>query len=190
MLSNIFIISGPSGSGQDSVIEGLAKRFPLERVKTTTTRPMRPGESEGDPYYFVSKDEFLVRKEAGEFVEYAQQYNGEWYGVTFEELERVSKSGKIGTWKIEYQGVRTAKQLFPEITAILIYASPEELERRIRARDTHASEEYVRQRMEYTREWLRHTDIYDHQIENSAGRLEETVAQVAEIIAHVQAKTA
>jgi len=53
-LKNIFIIYGPSGSGQDSVIEGIEKKIPVERVITTVTRPPRQKESQGHPYYFIT----------------------------------------------------------------------------------------------------------------------------------------
>ncbi|PIR95197.1 guanylate kinase, partial [Candidatus Falkowbacteria bacterium CG10_big_fil_rev_8_21_14_0_10_37_6] len=54
-MQKIFIISGPSGAGEDSVIDGLKKLLPIERVITTTTRAMRKNESQGNPYYFISQ---------------------------------------------------------------------------------------------------------------------------------------
>lgn len=181
-LTNIFIISGPSGAGEDSIICELAKSLPLERIITTTTRASRPGEIDGKDYYFISKEEFAARLAAHDFVEYAHQYNGNFYGVTQQELERVAASGKVGIWKIEYQGVITVKQMFPEIKAVLIN-TPDlaTLERRIRNRD-NASEEYLQERMAYTQEWLKHTDSYDYSVINADGKLPEAVAQVKEII--------
>lgn len=180
--SNIFIISGPSGAGEDSIITGLEKIFPIERVITSSTRAMRPGESQGNPYWFIPHEEFVARRNAGEFVEWAEQYNGNLYGVTKEEIERVKNSGKIGTWKIEWKGVQTAKKLFPEISAIFI-TTPDlkTLENRIRKRD-NVSEEYIQERMAYTKEWMQHADIYDYTIINADGKLDEAIAQVAEII--------
>jgi guanylate kinase len=181
--SNIFIISGPSGAGEDSIIEGLSHKMPLERIVTTTTREPRPGESQGMPYYFLSQEEFQKRLQNGEFVEYAQQYNGNFYGVTREELDRVAASGKIGIWKVEYQGVMTIKKLFPEIKAILItVASLDVLEQRIRRRDQHVSEEYIQERMEYTKEWLKHQDIYDYAVVNREGQLQVAIDEVSNII--------
>src|SRR3989344_41352 len=111
MKTSLIIISGPSGSGEDSIIEGLKEYFPLERVITTTTRQMRRTESEGNPYYFISTEEFADRVDRGDFFEYAQQYNDHFYGVTFAEIERVKNSGKIGIWKIDYKGVIKVKEL-------------------------------------------------------------------------------
>jgi len=180
--SKIFIISGPSGAGEDSIIEGLRGYFPIERVITTTTREMRPGEEQGKPYYFISKEEFICRRDGGEFVEWAEEYNGNFYGVTNEEIERVKNSGHVGVWKIEWKGVTTAKKLYPEIPAILVTVSDlKNLEDRIRRRD-NVSEEYVRERMEYTIEWMKHTDIYDYTVFNEEGKLSEAIAKTAEII--------
>lgn len=192
---SIFIISGPSGAGEDSIIEGLRRYFPIERVITTSTRPMRPGESQGNPYWFISREEFIRRRDVGEFVEWAEQYNGNLYGVTKEEIERVRNSGKIGIWKIDYKGVIRAKEIYPVesprggdapvvfngVLAIFISAPLDVLENRIRRRGG-ISEEYIRERMEYTREWLKHKDIYDYEVANEEGRLDEAIAQVAEVI--------
>ncbi len=180
-MKNIFIISGPSGAGEDSIIAGLTEKLPIERVITTTTRAMRPGDATGKPYYFVTHEEFEAKKLDGAFVEYAQEYNNQWYGVTKDELERVAASGKIGIWKIEYKGVMTAKQLFPDILAILITAPLDILEVRIRRRD-NPTEASVQERMEYTKQWLKHTDIYDYQVENEEGKLDEAIARVKAII--------
>ncbi|MCX6765427.1 MAG: guanylate kinase [Candidatus Moranbacteria bacterium] len=179
---NLFIISGPSGAGEDSIISGLKKYFPIERVITTATRLMRPGESQSKPYYFISRDEFQKKIGKGDFIEYAKEYNNNFYGTEKKELERVKNSGRVGIWKIEYQGVITAKNLFPEIPVIFITVSNLKiLEDRIRRRDG-VSEEYIKERMEYTKQWMKHKDIYDYKVVNEEGKLDEAIAQTAEII--------
>jgi len=184
--SNIFILSGPSGAGEDSIIEGLRNYLPIERVVTTTTRSMRLGESSSNPYYFISREEFQKKIADNELAEYAQEYNDNFYGVTKEELERVQsagwRTGRIGIWKIEYKGVMTAKEKFPEIKSIYIAPpSLEILKRRIMKRD-NVSEEYVNERMEYTKEWMLHENIYDFKVVNEEGKLDEAIQKVAEII--------
>lgn len=179
---NLFIISGPSGAGEDSVIKGLEKIMPLEYIVNTTTRQMRFGEIDGKSYHFITKEQFEDGIKKGDFVEWAKQYNGNLYGVTKAEIQRVTETGKIGIWKMEYKGVETAKKLYPEIVAIFLNApSLEILADRIRKRDG-VSEEYIQERMEYTKEWLKHTDIYDYTVINEEGRLNETIEKVAEII--------
>ncbi len=181
--SNIFIISGPSGAGEDSIIEGLKSHFPIERVITTTTREMRVGESQGNPYYFISRDEFEKNISENKMVEYAEEYNQNIYGVTKEELERVAQLEKIGIWKIEYKGVLTAKEKFPEMKSIYIAPpSLEIIEQRLRRRDKNISDEYLKERLEYTKEWMKYENIYDYKVVNEEGQLEQSIAKVAEII--------
>ena len=180
-MQNIFIISGPSGAGEDSIIDGLAKLMSIERMITTTTRPPRAGENDGYPYYFVSSKQFQKKIASGEMVEYAKHYNGNYYGVTKTELERVAASGKIGIWKIDYKGVETARKLFPGIIAILITAPLLIMSQRIRTRD-NVTEEYIAERMAYTREWLKHTDIYDYTVTNEQGKLDQAIQEVLAII--------
>ena len=103
MSNNIFIISGPSGAGEDSIINELEKIFPIERVITTTTREMRLGEFQKNPYYFITKKEFAKGVEKNIFFEYAQEYNSNYYGVSYNEIKRVQACGRAGIWKIEYK---------------------------------------------------------------------------------------
>ncbi|QQS61745.1 MAG: guanylate kinase [Candidatus Moraniibacteriota bacterium] len=182
LIQNLFIISGPSGVGEDSVIEGLRERIPIERVITSTTRQPREGESQGVPYYFLSKEDFKKGIEKEIFIEYAKEYNDEYYGVTKEEIERVIQSGKIGIWKIEWKGVITAKKLFPSIQSILLTVSDLSiLEKRIQKRGS-VSKEYITERMLYTIEWLSHKDIYDYIVYNEEGKLTQTIQEVQTII--------
>jgi guanylate kinase len=181
-LNNIVIISGPSGAGEDSIIEGLRAYGQVNRIITTTTRDMRPGEIQGTSYHFISKEEFEEKIKHNEMVEWAKQYNGQYYGVTISELERANALPGIGAWKIEYQGVMTAKKLFPEILAIFVMAdSLDVLIQRIRMRG-NVSDKFIEERMEYTKEWLKHEDIYDYKVINHQGKLNEAIQEVAEIL--------
>lgn len=181
MKNNLFIVSGPSGAGEDSIIEGLKKIIPIERVITTTTREMRNGESNGNPYYFISKEEFAKGIKENYFIEYAQEYNNNYYGVTKKEIERVQDGEIPGIWKIEYKGVISAKKIFPNIKSIFINAPIKTLEKRIRMRD-EVSDDFIKERMEYTKEWLKHTEIYDYEINNVDGKLNESIKKLKTII--------
>lgn len=181
-MKNVFIISGPAGSGKDSIIDGLKLRLPIERIITTTTRAMRPGEYVGNPYYFVTRDSFESSLAAGEFAEHSTNENGERYGVTKTELARISAIGRIAIWRVDWKGVNTIKKLFPEIPAIYIAAPIEVLEARLRARDTGKDGAYFQERIAYTREWLQHLDIYDYQVTNEEGHLDTAIEHVKEII--------
>jgi guanylate kinase len=180
-MGNVFLISGPSGSGQDTLIEALAKEFPIERVVTTTTRPMRPGESQCQPYRFITKEEFSLLRDNGEFVEHAETYNHEWYGVQRKDLDKAFASKNIVLWKVDYKGVSTIKKQFPHIIAFLIEVPEETLRTRLIKRD-NPSEEYLKARMDYTHEWLQSKRLYDYCIKNEEGRLEEAVENLKTIL--------
>ncbi|MCX6763962.1 MAG: hypothetical protein NTZ97_04545 [Candidatus Moranbacteria bacterium] len=178
---NIFIISGPSGAGEDSIIKGLEKIFPLEKIITTATRQMRLGESQGNPYYFITKEIFQEEIRKNEFFEYVEEDRNNFYGVTKKETERVLGLNKIILWKLDYKGVITAKKLFPESIAILIDVPIEVIEERIRRRDG-VDEKYIQGRLEYARGWYDNRDKFDYSIKNAEGRLDEAIQKVAEII--------
>ncbi|NCF75422.1 MAG: guanylate kinase [Xanthomonadaceae bacterium] len=187
--NNIFIISGPSGAGEDSIINGLKKYLNIERVITTTDRKMRKDESPGNPYYFISKKEFEDGIKNNLFFEYAKEYNDNFYGVTRKEIERVKNCAKIGIWKIEYKGVITAKKFMPKIVAIFINApSLKVLEKRIRKRGK-ISEKSIKERIQYTKEWLKHSDIYDYSVVNYEGKLNQAINDVKKIILSVIARS-
>lgn len=182
MSNNLFIISGPSGAGEDSVIEGAGKKLEIERVITTTTRSKRRGEKDGQPYYFVGKKDFQAKIQNNEFFEWTQHYNDNYYGVTREEIKRVQNSSKIGIWKIEYQGVEKAKKLIPGLKAILINAPLDQIEARLRGREKNISEDFIQERMDYTKEWLKRKDIYDYEVKNYDGLLNKAIEKVLKII--------
>jgi len=180
----IIIISGISGSGQDSVIEGLVdKGLPIERVVTTITRNPRQGEAQGKPYYFISAEKFKEKLANNEFVEWAMVY-GNYYGCTYQEIERVKATGKIGIWRIDMQGVVTVKNKMPEVITICI--KPPSLKvaiERVRRRGLD-SEEVLQKRVEKMREHFKseNDSNYDFIMVNEEGKLDETVEKVKKII--------
>lgn len=181
MQNNLYIITSPSGAGEDSIIKGLKELFPLEKIITTTTRAMRAGEVHGRDYYFISKEEFRAGINTDKFFEWAEQDGGNLYGVTFEEINRAKKSDKIIIWKIDYKGVITAKKLMPEIPIIFINAPLEQLADRIRHRD-QVTEEFVQGRLAYAQGWLDNKDIFDYEVMNANGQLTESIQKVAQIL--------
>ncbi|MFB6181932.1 MAG: hypothetical protein ABEJ24_03475 [Candidatus Magasanikbacteria bacterium] len=178
---SIFILSGPSGAGEDSIIEGLQDKIEVERTITTTTRDMREHESEGNPYHFISEQEFREGIKNDEFFEYAEQDNGNLYGITYEELKRVVNLDKVGVWKIDYKGVKTARKKLPDIIAIMVYAQMENLKDRIISRGT-SSDEFVQDRLDYANGWFENEDLFDYKVRNKENQLDKAVKEVLEII--------
>lgn len=185
MNNRLFIISGPSGAGEDTVIKGLKKHFKIIRVVTTVTRGKRKVEKQGKPYYFISKEKFEKGIKNGEFAEYAYVY-GYLYGVTFKELEKAQKecekNNKIGIWKIDWQGVKTVKKQLPDIVSILIDPpSIKSLEKRLIKRGQD-SLPVIQKRLLAAKVWLKHKDIYDYRVLNRDDKIDETIDKTAKII--------
>lgn len=179
--NNIFIISGPSGAGKDAVISGLKKILPSRQLITTTSRSKRPGERQGQPYYFITKNEFKKRIKQNEFFEYDKHYDN-YYGLTHKEINKTKKNKKIYFWQAEYKGVLTVKKLRPDIIAIFINSPFEILKKRIQERKGKINKKSFGQRIKDIKAWLKHLDIYDYVVINEQGKLDQTIAKVAKII--------
>lgn len=181
-LSKLFVISGPSGAGKDSVIERLREEITdFAWVVTTTTRPMRPGESEGHPYHFVSKEKFEQMIKNNELIEWAMIY-GNYYGSQKKDIEELLKGEKIVILKIDYQGAKTIKSKFPKSKVIFIIPpSIEILEKRLRSRGQDP-EEVIKRRLAEVEKELATLNQWDYVVINEEGKLEETVEKIKEII--------
>lgn len=172
-----FIISGPSGAGEDSVIEGLGKKIKFERMITTVTRAKRRGESEGHPYHFVTIPKFKKMIKNKEFWEWARVY-GDYRGATEKEIARLMRKKTLVLWKVDYQGAETIKKKMPEVLSIFI--SPPSLavlKKRLIKRGQD-SPEVIKKRMPFTKKWLKRLKGYDYTIVNRESKLKETINRV------------
>jgi guanylate kinase len=172
-----FIISGPSGAGEDSVIEGLEKKIKLKRVVTTVTRSKRPGEKEGYPYHFVTVPEFKKMIAENKFVEWAKVY-GDYRGSTKKEINKIIKKKILALWKIDFQGVKIVKKKIPGVVSVFIYPpSQKVLERRLMKRGQD-SPEVIEKRRSFTKKWLGQKKIYDYVVVNRENKLDATINEV------------
>jgi guanylate kinase len=124
----LFVISGPSGVGKDTLIQDLRPVFPdIHFAVTATTRERRPGEIDGIHYYFMTHDEFLDRRSAGEFLESAEVYGkGHWYGVPKERVRAALRSGRHVIVKVDVQGASSIRELAPQ--SVQIFVAPPSME--------------------------------------------------------------
>ena len=183
---NIVIVSGPAGSGKDTLIDFVLATGEFEKIITSTTRPKREREQEGVEYYFLSSEIFEERIKNNLFLEYSQNENGAYYGVQLEHLERATASGKKLIWKVDWKGVLNTKKLFPGMKSICIMANRETLAERVRSREGSLyTESYFQERALYAEEYFTHLDAYDYVIWNENGTREESTRQFTELITKI-----
>lgn len=134
--ARMIIVAAPSGAGKSSFVEKLAaedSRF--HDIITYTTRPMRHHESEGKPYFFITKQEFEKKVSEDYFIEWAQVHTN-YYGTSYEQIRLAWAKDKVVIMDIDIQGVETFKSKFPDAkTVFILPPSIAELRRRVVKRD-------------------------------------------------------
>ena len=110
----LFVVAAPSGGGKSSMVNALLEREPGIRLSVSyTTRPPRPGESEGSHYHFVDVPTFLTLKDRGEFLEHAFVH-GNWYATSAGWLRAQVASGQDVLLEIDWQGAAQVRRLIPD----------------------------------------------------------------------------
>jgi guanylate kinase len=178
----LIVISGPSGVGKDSVLQGLKRRNPLMHfVVTATTRPRREDEAHGVDYFFVSKDEFAHMIEHEELIEYAIVYN-DYKGIPKQQVREALASGRDVVMRVDVQGAATVRKMAPEAVLIFLTTESEDsLVRRLKARQSETAEN-LSLRIATARQELKRALEFDYVIVNADGHLDETVDTVVAII--------
>jgi guanylate kinase len=114
------VIAAPSGAGKTSLVKALLVEQPMIKVSvSSTTRSMRPGEVDGIDYVFLSEAEFLKRRDAGEFLEWAKVH-GNFYATSKKWIENEIANGIDIILEIDWQGAQQIKLLFPLAVGIFI----------------------------------------------------------------------
>jgi len=139
------MISAPSGAGKSTLVNGLLKLEPSLKLSISfTTRPPRPGEQNGREYHFVSPDEFLSKKNQGEFLEFAEVH-GNYYGTSKILIEEAMRAGTDILLEIDWQGAQQVKRQFPRVASIFILPpSLQALEERLNKRGQDSQEVITR----------------------------------------------
>jgi guanylate kinase len=180
----LIIISGPSGAGKSTVVRRLLEEceLPLKLSVSVTTRPPRAGEVEGRDYFFVSNEEFQRRRQRGEFLECKEVFGlGHWYGTLRDQVATGLAAGQWVILEIDVQGALTIldEQEFDPITLFIHPGGMEELEERLRARNTE-TEEAICARLETASSEMRYLHRYQYEVIN--GSVDVAVAEICQIL--------
>lgn len=177
---SLFVISAPSGAGKTSLVRALLGELPNLRLSVScTTRPARPGEVHGVDYEFLDREEFVRRRDAGDFLEWAQVHDN-LYATSRAWIEGRIAAGEDVILEIDWQGAMQVRRQFPD--AVLVFIAPPsiaELRRRLESRGQD-SPEVIEQRIQAARPELAEAGRFEYVIINQefAGALRQLAAIV------------
>jgi guanylate kinase len=178
----VFVLSGPSGVGKDSVMDCLRREnLRLHFCVTATTRRQRPGEAHGVNHYFVGREEFLGMRDAGELLEWAVVHEN-YYGVPLQEVRTAFSAGADPFMRVDVQGAASVRARLPR--AVLVFLAPEsmaDLSPRLQERGTESAEE-MSLRLATARREMEALPEFDYVVVNRQDCLDESVASVRAIV--------
>jgi len=179
----LILLSGLSGAGKDTVLDGLRKSGlnPYISVSATTRAP-RAAEKEGVDYYFVSREKFREMIDSGQLLEWAKVY-GNLYGRPREPIRRALKEGRDVIVRLDVQGAATYKKLLPGAVSIfLVTYCLADLEKRLKKRGTESAEE-LELRLKTAEKEMAQLETFDYIVVNREDAVEQTIKAIMAIIA-------
>ena len=162
----VVIIEGPSGVGKDTIINKILEKYPdkFARPINACTRPMRPNESQNNPYYFITNEEFMKLRLEGEIFEHTTRH-GTFRGMRKSNFESIFKSGKIVIRDCDRYGVDAIRKEYGDIVISIFLTCPkEEIRKRLESRNEKP--ESLEARLKDYDTFILDRIYFDHVIEN------------------------
>lgn len=178
----LFVVSGPSGAGKDTLVEGLRARHDrLLYSISATTRSPRSGERDGVDYFFLSQEEFERRLSESGFLEH-REYNGNLYGTPRSFIDEALRTGYDVIVKPEVNGAIAIKERYPD--AVLVFIVPDRfssLRMRLEARRTETNEA-IAARLAIAQDELRFVRRFDYLVVNEEARPQDAIDDLEAIV--------
>ncbi len=165
---SVFILSGPSGSGKDTILKEILERRPdLFFSISSITREKRKGETDGEKYHFISREEFEEGLENNAFLEY-NKYLDNYYGTPKAPVETHIAAGTDVLIEVDVNGARSIREKIPDAVSIFVMPpSFEVLKQRLSGRGTE-TEAQIEKRLNAALEEIRRAEEYDYVVVNDA----------------------
>ena len=178
----IVVLSGPSGVGKDAVLSRMKQLgSPYHFTVTATSRTIRPGETDGVDYIFVSKETFSQMADADGLLESANVY-GNMYGIPRNQVTKALEAGQDVVVKIDVQGAATIRKILPDALFIFL-AAPEmsDVASRLKSRMTE-SPEALQRRLDTALKEMEEAPKFDFIVYNREGRIDDAAREIGSII--------
>ncbi|MGI6400734.1 MAG: guanylate kinase [Thermoguttaceae bacterium] len=179
----VLVFSGPSGVGKGTLLKRLFAEtdYPLSMSVSATTRAPRPGEVNGVHYWFLTRDDFLARRERGEFLESFEVYRGgALYGTLRATVEKAVAQGRWVVLEIDVKGAKSVLEQIPDATTIFILPpSLESLRERLTKRGSESDEE-IEKRLAQAQSEIDQSDFYRYRVTND--NLDDAFAEIVTIL--------
>ncbi|OQW54018.1 MAG: guanylate kinase [Proteobacteria bacterium SG_bin9] len=177
----MFVLSSPSGAGKTTLSRMLLGKVPgLSMSISATTRPMRPGEIDGQDYLFVDKARFAAMVKGGELLEHATVFDNS-YGTPRAPVEKALSEGRDVLFDIDWQGTQQLREKASKdvVSVFILPPSAADLEKRLHTR-AQDSAEVIRGRMDRASHEMSHWAEYDYIVVNHT--IDEAFAEVQSIL--------
>jgi guanylate kinase len=178
----IIIFTAPSGSGKTTVVRHVLNKFDfLDFSVSATTRKKRPHEKDGVDYYFMSEEEFKLKRRKRKFAEWQEVYNNQYYGTLKSEIERIWEADKHIVFDIEVKGATNIKKKYGDkaLAVFIKVPSLEILIQRLKDRKTE-SESSLKKRIKRVKRELTYERAFDTVLVND--KLEDTLKEAEKIV--------
>ena len=178
----LFVIAAPSGAGKTSIVKAvLKKNSDLIFSVSATTRMKRDSETEGEDYFFLSREEFFEKISQGEFVEYEKLFDDNYYGTLKSFVEEKLEKNENVIFDVDVKGALSLKSIYEDKTTLIFVKPPgkSDLKQRLIHRATEDLKQ-IQKRIERFDSEMDEIDEFNYVVEND--NLKDAIKKVNQII--------